>query len=161
VAIPVNILFLFRRRLEMLIGLALLGGFEPESPLVQVKVWRILIGGEGGIPVGKGATEGFKRLSLRGGLHTLRKKGAGKVIAHLIGRVGGQKGGAKLVPMVGGVVSGGLDLYLCYQTGKEGIGTFLGCKILEGRGFHKYLPFFGGVPDWRGGEEEILCWKEF
>jgi hypothetical protein len=119
VAISANLYLLLRHKLEMCIGLAILGGYDPHHWETKLKIFSILAGeevenweeekGKILLNLGKGSLK-----------HTLIKKGTSKALL----KIGGKRALGRMVPLVGGVVGGVWDTHSCRKSGKKALQLF-------------------------------------
>lgn len=130
VAIPANIGSVLYVQLRMIAGLAHMGGYDLHCQEVRTLVYAVLAGITGdqlvkhmGIRVGtklslslvkKIPAAALNKLNQKAGMHFLAKLGA-KGAAHI----------GKIVPVVGGLISGGIDLADTRQVAKRAYNLFI------------------------------------
>ena len=137
VAIPANIGSVLYVQLRMVAGIAKLGGYDIKSDQVQTMVYLAL--------TGSALKDVVKQIGIKFGEKTLQaaiKKIPGKALVAINQRIGyrlitkfGEKGIinlGKAIPLIGGVVGGGIDVISTKIIAKNAIDMFINNVMPEG-----------------------------
>lgn len=137
VAIPANISSVMYVQLRMIAAIAKIGGYDVRSDQVQTMIYMCL--------TGTAITDVLKEAGIKvgtKGLEAAIKKIPGAVLVKINQKIGfrfitkfGEKGVinlGKLVPLVGGVIGGGVDVFSTSVIGRNAIKLFIESETPEG-----------------------------